>query len=573
MHLPMVKSIPYSMDGTTGFSGYNHNLTIGNSEFFDQRNISPEKLPIATPRKRRGILRAFTKANGLFAHEKLGWVDGTDLYYDAVKVGDVQDSEKTFVLMGAHVLIWPDKVFFNTLTGEMANMEAYYTSTGAVTAALCRVDGTPLGTYVVSDKAPENPADGIYWMDTSGEKDVLKVYSNNYSMWNPVPTVYVKISSPGIGQDFQAHDGVTISGMDDDELNGQFFLAERGDDWVVVTAIIREAITANSTPMTMARKVPDMEFMTECNNRIWGCNSEKNEIYACALGDPRNWSEYMGLSTDSYAVTVGSHGPFTGAVTHLGSVLFFKPDMIHRIMGNMPSNFTLDDTGARGVGPDSAKSIRVVNEVLYYKSTSDVCAYGQSLPATISYPLGDEKYGSAVAGSVGQMYYICLKDAKGVSSLFSFDTERQIWSREDNLPVKWFATIGQELYFIAGDYLYSAFGSLEYGDEHAKLEPPVRWMLETGDMGLDNPYNKYITGIQLHMGMEVGGEVEAWIQYNGSGPWEHVYSAKLVNQQSVVIPVSTRRCRTMKLRLTGIGPCALFSIVKRTSIGSDTYAL
>ena len=29
------------------------------------------------------------------------------------------------------------------------------------------------------------------------------------------------------------------------------------------------------------RRVPDLEYLTECDNRVWGCSSSENVIYAC----------------------------------------------------------------------------------------------------------------------------------------------------------------------------------------------------------------------------------------------------------------------------------------------------
>ena len=58
---------------------------------------------------------------------------------------------------------------------------------------------------------------------------------------------------------------------------------------------------AVSTPVRMERRVPDLDYITECDNRVWGCSSRENVIYACKLGDFRNWNSFAGLSTDSYA--------------------------------------------------------------------------------------------------------------------------------------------------------------------------------------------------------------------------------------------------------------------------------
>lgn len=86
----------------------------------------------------------------------------------------------------------------------------------------------------------------------------------------------------------------------------------------------------------LERRVPDMDYLTECDNRVWGCSNKENVIYACKLGDPTNWFSYRGIAADSYAVTVGSDGAFTGAATCMGYALFFKENTLHKLYGSKP---------------------------------------------------------------------------------------------------------------------------------------------------------------------------------------------------------------------------------------------
>ena len=125
----------------------------------------------------------------------------------------------------------------------------------------------------------------------------------------------------------------------------------------------------------MERRVPDLEYLTECDNRVWGCSSSENVIYACKLGDPTNWFSYRGIAADSYAVTVGSDGPFTGAATCMGYALFFKENTLHKLYGSKPSDFQLSSLRCRGVARNAARSLCVLNETLYYLSPDGVMAW------------------------------------------------------------------------------------------------------------------------------------------------------------------------------------------------------
>ena len=99
-----------------------------------------------------------------------------------------------------------------------------------------------------------------------------------------------------------------------------------------------------------------------------------NELYACALGDFRNWNRFLGVSTDSYFVSLGSDGPFTGAIAQGGHPLFFKERCLHKVYGQIPANFQVQTNMCRGVQKGCEKSLAIVDEVLYYKSFSGICA-------------------------------------------------------------------------------------------------------------------------------------------------------------------------------------------------------
>lgn len=105
----------------------------------------------------------------------------------------------------------------------------------------------------------------------------------------------------------------------------------------------------------------------------------------------------MGLSTDSWTASVGSDGPWTGAVNYLGYPTFFKEDRIHRVSISAYGAHQINETACRGVQKGSGKSLVVVNETLLYKSRSDICAYQGGFPSSISDALGEELYSDAAA--------------------------------------------------------------------------------------------------------------------------------------------------------------------------------
>ena len=430
MKLPILNELETTRDMIDVFAGYNHNLRIGEGEFYDMKNLTSTNYPVLSPRGRRGLFAMPTNANGLISKDSLCYVEGQYFIINGYKVDmnlstNPEDCPKTLVSMGAYVIIMPDKKYINVAdVTDWGNIEASFTTKATVNFEMCKVDGSEYGKVHKSNEAPESPENLALWIDTSSTPNVLKQYSATSAMWITIPTTYIKISceGSGMGKPFEVNDGVTISGIEVkqlSDLNNTMIIWAKGDDYIVVTGILDNVIPQDK-PITIKRQMPNMDFITESGNRLWGCrygvavNGEVvNEIYASKLGDFKNWNCFMGVSTDSYAATVGTDGQFTGAVTHLGYPIFFKENYMHKVYGNYPSNYQINTTACRGVQKGSHKSLAIVNEVLYYKSRTGICAYDGSLPKEISYALGDVPYSNAVACSHGNKYYISMHDDTG----------------------------------------------------------------------------------------------------------------------------------------------------------------
>ena len=427
MKLPMLTELDTTRDMIDVFKGYNHNLRIGEGEFYNMKNLTSDYYPVLSPRKRRGLYTMSVRPQGLIAKDALCYVDGEYFVINGYKVHmklstREEDCPKTLVSMGAYVIIMPDKMYVNTAdVSDFGSIESSVTTQSSVTFEMCKVDGSAYENVTLSDESPENPNNLDLWIDTSSTPHTLKQWSASSATWVSMATSYVKISSAGIGKPFSVNDGVTISGIENkqlSDLNSTMIIWDRGDDYIVVTGML-DVVSSQDNPITVKRQMPNMDFIIESENRLWGCRygvatngAVVNEIYASKLGDFKNWSVFHtpSLSTDSYVASVGTDGQFTGAITHLGHPLFFKENYLHKVYGNYPANFQITTTTCRGVQKGSHKSLAVVNEVLFYKAKTAVCTYDGSLPQEISYPLGDVTYSDAVACSHGNKYYISMRN-------------------------------------------------------------------------------------------------------------------------------------------------------------------
>ena len=589
MRYPEMAEMVRSTMTTETWGGYNHNLRIADGESYDEQNMASDEYPVLAPRKRRGVYARPGSCQGLIEKDNLCWVDGSKFVmngyeYEMGLSTEPEDCPKRMVGMGSYVIILPDKKYINTAnTNDWGRIEAEWSSIGPVHMALCRGDGEQIDGAIEGKQAPAEPSDGQYWVDTGSTPNRLMVYSEVDAMWAEVGTTYVKLEAEGIDQAFSEGDGVEISGAENEaaELMGSHVIWARGDGYLVIIGLLPRSTDAE---ITIERKMPELDFVIESGNRLWGCrygaarNGEiVNEIYASKLGDFKNWNCFQGISTDSWVGNCGSDGQWTGAANYLGYPVFFKQDHIHRVYGSMPSQYSIKDTVARGVQMGCGESLAMVNEVLIYKSRAGICAYDGSLPQEIGTALGKNRYVDAIAGSLGDKYYLSMVDEQTEEPVvFVYDMGKNIWHKEDDMRVRQWCRARNDMYCIddtSGNILcVTGTGETDEGK--------VEWQFVTGELGLKQnsgfatvvmPEEKYISKLQLRLSMEPGAELRVEIAYDGEEIWHKVASLRGGNLRSFTLPIRPRRCDWMRLRLSGKGMVRVYSLIRTMEGGSDEH--
>lgn len=597
------------------FGGLNETYGCTEAEYSGGMNFSARDFPALSTRLPRRRLQELAGLNGMYHLNGLLTVCGQDLVYtpdetpaQPVTVKNaVADSRKTMVGIGTKILIFPDKVAFDTADGSAAPLGAAWEAGSlSVSFAPCDASGN---TYEVKDKGtkePEHPQDGQLFLKLNepdkpySAENTLEVYSEASGNWTVIPLDYCLVTAEGIGAEFRVWDTVTLTGtgaeqagqwagLDGDRIvygvtettlrlradpGGEHFygrLVHNGSSavWVSMDGTQREEYFPGEG-VKVERRVPDLEYLTECDNRVWGCSSSENVIYACKLGDPTNWFSYRGIAADSYAVTVGSDGAFTGAATCMGYALFFKENTLHKLYGSKPSDFQLSSLRCRGVAKGAARSLCVINETLYYLSPDGVMAWDGSIPTKVSTALDPARLRnvkSALGGALDGRYYLHLVRGGGEAQavrLLVYDTERGLWQEEDVCSYE-MAGSGGQLYLWDGKAIWAADADREENWQQAGgIEDGVSFELVSGDIGLDSPEELYLSRLTLRLEAGVKSRIEVAVSYD-SGAWETLAQLTADGRRCFDIPLVPRRCGSLRLRLKGRGQLTLRSLTRTSA--------
>lgn len=605
-NLPYPKSIMRSSP-QTAFGGLNHNAAAGDGELYDMTNLSSREFPLLTNRPKRGLVQTISSPEGLGAEDKPFWASGTGFYFDGTLKGAVTESRKVFATLGTKVIIFPDKKYYdwaaNSGSGEFGSLESTASFSG-----ISFQNGTYAG---VAANANTLYKSGAAWGNYFREGDAVTISgcsthteNNKTIIIREIDGNYLRFYEYALTLDSAWRYAAPESGLDAGTYHftaggatKQFTLSADlayGDtlnwDGSTLTATVSGTTSTVSTSsgsggteltfseygvnytesgtVTVKREVPDLEHVCVNENRLWG--SKDNVIYASKPGDPFNFNVFDGLTTDSWQSGTVDAGPFTACVSYLGYPVFFKEDMVYKVYGDKPSNFTWTPSARLGVKSGCAGSLAVAGETLFYLSPAGICAYTGGIPSVISDPLGaNTTWTGAAAGSDGLRYYVSLTE--GTSwSLYVYDTRYRTWHREDALHATDFA------YWAGGLYMLGADGKLWRVDgTKGTAEASVSWtaefadftrFYETTDTGSEN--KKGLLRLLIRCELDTGASMTVSLKYDSTGNWQDAKTITATAKKSFIVPLILRRNDHFRLKLSGTGNFKVWSVAVVRYAGS-----
>lgn len=489
----------------------------------------------------------------LGAGDKMYFVtDDGKFYYDGIYCGKLPQGKKKFAETGPYIYILPDNCYYNKNTSELVISN----KNGA------RHQNTPRDNIRISDNS-------------------IQVTTVNFAKLavNDVVNITISFTNEQENQTFTGtvkdYNGNTTSiGC----INGGY-----GTDITFTEPIFKGVNEEYVMRIDVFEDRPTLTNICASNNRIWGHDS--NTIYCTAFGEPLNWYKYTASSDGNDADVAWSVKPFdecgefTGCTVYNNYPMFFKENKVYRVYGDKASNFELVSDDKPGVLAGSSKSIKIVDDILYYLSPHGIIRYLGNVATELSTEFFEMFY-DGVAGTDGKKYYISMKSKNGYK-LMVYDYKKKLWCVEDNLQVVDFAQYGKRLYALDNNH---NIWCMNPGDDLTDfplsstamtLEDDFESFIEFGDYYCDSPDKKGISKLFFRISIEANSQVELLINYdserdeNNNRLWQSVKTISTTNKKSFLLPVIPKRCDHFRIKLSGTGKYVLYSLSYEYYKGSE----
>lgn len=499
------------------FKGYNKKAVIDDGEMRDMYNLSSDEFPCLYQRKPRGVYdESHVKPTAIIVKDKkLAVISDGQFYYDddvhpALKLSD----DTKMVAINTRICFFPEKMFFDVKTKE----------TGSLSASILLENTSVTVTTSTITFAKDLEIDKKLFVG-----DAIQISTSDEKL--------------NVSAVVQSVTGKSITFPD--------------ETFISVIAEGKTQITIDVSSIKVERGCPDLDFVMESNNRLWGVSNADNTIYACKLGDPTNWAYFQNTTVDSYYAEQGTDGEWTGCAAYPTHLLFFKEDYIHKVYGSKPATYQIETAQCHALEKGSSKSIAIINETVLYKSRLGIMAYAGGVPQLISDNFGTDVYTDAIAGTDGIKYYVSVL-REGLPELLVFDMERFLWHKEDSVRARDFTYHNGKLLFIneADNRIYEMASNNPMPEE-----TDIQWYAELGPFDEYLEDKKVYSRLKMRLSFAKLSELTVSISIDG-GEWEVL--SRFINDRdkTEMLPIVPRRCDKFAIRLEGKGYCRIDSLVR-----------
>lgn len=599
-HLPSVGvGADYRYSRQAQFGGLKHCRACGDGEIYDMENVSLDELPLLKARKQRLKLDLSAMEdraiNEIYADNgKLLFVAEGNLILRGVGtlITDLRPGARhQFVRFGDRVVLLPEMRLLNLL----------YTISGIKNSTSELPESAATETaYAVQNTILYPPYydiyvyDGTQWInngrfDQPMEADTAKYISASLTAYfkaDRITLVGVRLNDITQVNGFKAGDAVTISGCADVPENNKTAIVRAIEADGPVRCILHFSdncftlpageTSVNETNVRIRRVIPEMDFMFECNNRMWGAKGKR--IYASKLGDPTNWYCFDGLSTDSWSIDTQTKGKILGGWSDYYPY-FLREDGMTYVCGTVPSGYQVyDKLGVPGLAAGEQQSIAHAGGLTLWMSREGVVVYGSDSWRIEKDALRDWNIQYMIGASAGtKAYFICNYGGKQ-TFLLCYDSTTGLWEKQSGNRLTGLCYDGGTVYALKRIEAYPDEIPAEVlivsgaGGDQAD-EDKVSGFVQFGDTYLNTEDRKAVNLLLLRVELEQGATLQVQIMYDSSGTYETVKTidatGEEMKKQQFDIPIQPRRCDHYHIRLNGTGEWTVYSLTQNVRTGTE----
>ena len=552
--------------GCRRFGGIGRTGREGIGCFRRLHNLTTASHPVLTTAEKRYAVCALPEGEIYpFAAEKLGWLCGDGrLFYDGAEVAgwDIADTGAdghSVVMLGSRAVFFPDKVWFDTESGEFGRLEFSRTSNDSrATVSVLYTDGVYPQSMTYATEPPAEPVDNALWVRREITTGAIVAYRwyGSLGEWERQDRLCYRVSFDFAGSDIKQGDRMEITACrtDDAEIDGMIGLHrvatvehsavgfEAAPDHKLLPRICRKVShSVVLTLFTMERRIPDLGLICTAGERIWGVDADGCTLRASAPGDPFSWFAFDGYGGDSFALTTAYPGRFTAIAEHKGLPVFFKSDMILYLQGSRPDNYSLRAVKGVGAAADSPRGIASAGDCLYYKAADGyLCRRSaDGVERICERPL---------EGSVQAVF-------DGRSCVFSdavsfavYDTATDALSTEDG-PAEAFLVHGGRIHYLQNaDGIRTLY---RIGGSGGTPAPDVEWCLESTDFAPIDGFGAIPRTLALDI--ESDGRSTVRVDFGWDGDYQNVGGFCFNGRLRRRIELPARTCSVCSYRISGRG--------------------
>lgn len=482
--------------------------------------------------------------------------------------------KKEILRLGSYVLIFPDGIYWNiSEPQDFGNISASFVAEEDVSVSMVDESGQTLSGFYIVSKLPDTAVSGEVCALVSGDNaPVIKRFDGH--SFKTVKT-YIKLMAVGISAEFQEGDTVECAGLEK-YLGDHFTVARKEPNVLYCEGVTLSGGSAQN--VILSRHMPYYDHLAVSGNRLYavrrGYDRNGNfvsRIYASAIGDPRNWSRYGG----GMMADCDLHDTFTAVSDYLGMPVVFTENALAEVREKNGEMLLTPVVGC-GVEKGAEGSCQTIGYRLYYKGKNGIYTYDGSYPKCISIGLENglevTAEGAPSAAHNG-FYYIKLSDIKVKEAIYIYNAFDKLWQKENDPGVVSFAVRGGNLYAYFEDPTAEneKCGIMLFGydeaDEEAKSyctalgypipEGSVSWYCESGKLGTNELVGMYPVRLTVRLNVRDGGDMAVSLLYDDSEIAERSVSIPKRTVGAVTLPISIKKCDTVRIRFSGHGNCEI----------------